>query len=128
MGTMRLEEVAFVRFKLLIIMMKACLEDCPMGKFRRDSLMNNVRSLRTLVFNRNPQDTIPSWMGGPLGRKTDPLFYARMELLFIMAEAMESGRPLGNYSRQAVARTLSEILRVVHVKPITGDAVSIGVA
>lgn len=120
MREMNGEEVLSVRFRLLLIMMKACLEECPMGNFRKAAIIRNARELERDLSSL-------ASLGPEAGRYGDPkpkpesirVFGERLKLFIVMAKSFAGGYPIGIFRRLAISNTLSAITQSVGIDDIT---------
>ncbi len=116
MREMNGEEILSMRFRLLIIMMKACLDECPMGSFRKVAILRNAQELERNLSSLNFLDPHAGQLGdlkpGPESVRT---FNDRLKLLIIMAKSFAGGYPIGAFRRLAIANTLSAITRAVGI-------------
>jgi hypothetical protein len=105
------------RLKLLIIMAKAYLNGCPLGKYRKQAIEENANQ----VFYHSLQ-----WISEPAALKNHALdtqthalsslepseenmFYKRVQLLAVMAKTIVSDRPMNNFRKKALADNLNKI-------------------
>jgi len=110
MREMELDDIFISRLQLLIIMSKAYLGGYPLGKNRVKSILENVEYVKTdaiglaedLGFFDKDED-----IGGGLG--FDRIFYQRVKLLAVMAEAFAKGHPLESQKREALEKNLNSI-------------------
>jgi len=105
------------RLKLLIIMAKAYLKRCPMGKFRKQAIIENARS----VFYHSLQAANETATIRDFDLKTqagidftgdiheEHLFHQRVQLLAVMATAMAEGRLFGHFREKALNDNLDRI-------------------
>ena len=109
-------DVLSVRFRLLIIMMKACLDDCPMGSFRRAAI---IRSSQALEKGRPSLLHAALWPGQFQDLQQTPdgvqVFDQRLKLLTTMAKAFAGGYPIGVFRKLAIKKTLLAITRAMGV-------------
>ncbi len=114
MREMNREEILTMRFRLLIIMMKACLDECPMGSFRKAAIIRNAqeleRNLSSLTYLDPQADPC-----GELKPRSESIrvFTDRLKLLIIMAKSFAGGYPIGVFRRLAIANTLSAITQAM---------------
>lgn len=109
---MDLDDIFIARLKLLIIMAKAYLEDCPLGQYRRKAILENAEHIEAesvelggLAANfRRPEKP---------GRTMafDHVFYQRVKLLAVILKAVANGHPMGLHRKKALAENLEIICR-----------------
>jgi len=130
MKSMSSEDIFSSRLKLLIIMAKAFLKDCPIGKYRKQAIIENSH----FVFY---QSLKLSSEIGPIKNddsRTQPgrastgelyeeyFFYQRTQLLAVMAKALAEGRLKGKARRKALQDNLDRICETLtfnfHIKDV----------
>ncbi len=122
-------DVLSLRLRLLIIMMKACLDECPMGNFRKAAIIKNSQELekglpslpRTGLWSAQVHDL----ESGPDGSH---IFGERMKLLLIMAKSFAGGYPIGVFRRLAISKTLSAITQTMGIDGEVRTTRSVNVA
>lgn len=124
---MHVEDILSIRRKLLIIMMKACLDDCPMGTRRKEAISNNARALEKAHF-RDQSTTGTVRLGGDfgLGEESGTVLFERFDLLIIMAKTFAGGYPIGRFRKLAITRNLSEVTRLMGVGMEVGEISCLG--
>lgn len=110
MKQMSQENVQLIRLKLLIIMMRAFHEDCPVGRFRKEAIGSNARRLEVHVLKHHPElrDLDQREDSGRYMSTTD-LFLQRVQLLILMAKSFISDCPIGPYRRASINNNLEAI-------------------
>ena len=111
------EDIFSSRLKLLIIMTKAYLTGCPIGKYRKQAIIENSRCVFYLslqlvnkMVSFRDQD-----LNGQAGLTfTDDInqeyiFYQRIQLLAVMAKALAEGRLKGYFRENALKENLNRI-------------------
>ena len=111
------EDIFSSRLKLLIIMTKAYLTGCPIGKYRKQAIIENSRCVFYLslqlvnkMVSFKDQD-----LNGQAGLTfTDDInqeyiFYQRIQLLAVMAKALAEGRLKGYFRENALKENLNRI-------------------
>ena len=107
---MDLDDIFSARLKLLIIMAKAYLEGCPLGKQRCQAMLENARHVESESID----------LGGLLAgyaydnpvsesMKLDHVFYQRVKLLAVMVKAIAKGFPMGEHRKSALQENLDMI-------------------
>jgi hypothetical protein len=124
MRAMSADDIFSSRLKLLIIMAKAYLRDCPLGDYRKKAIIENanhvfyhslhlVSEFSTLKDNGfEPQTEIVS------KKKTseEHLFHQRVQLLAIMAKALAQDRLRGQLRKKALIDNLNKICETLIFK------------
>jgi hypothetical protein len=122
-------DVLSLRFRLLIIMMKACLDECPMGNFRKAAIIKNSQELEKGLPSLLPTGLwsaqVHDLESGPDGSH---IFGERMKLLIVMAKAFAGGYPIGVFRRLAISKTLSAITQTMGIDGEVGTIRSVNVA
>ena len=111
------EDIFSSRLKLLIIMAKSYLTGCPIGKYRKQAIIENSR----LVFYHSLQlvNKMTSFKDQDLKVETgiaftddmheEYIFYQRIQLLAVMAKALAEGRLKGYFKEKALKENLNRI-------------------
>ncbi|MBW1726225.1 MAG: hypothetical protein JRF31_00115 [Deltaproteobacteria bacterium] len=124
MRAMSADDIFSSRLKLLIIMAKAYLRDCPLGTYRKKAVIENanhvfyhslhlVSESSTLKDNGSePQTEIVSQ------KKTseEHLFHQRVQLLAVMAKALAEDRLRGHFRKKALIDNLNQICETLIFK------------
>ncbi|MCG8633687.1 MAG: hypothetical protein MI863_07655 [Desulfobacterales bacterium] len=98
-----------MRLHLLIIMVKARLEGYPVGRFRKEAVLENASLLH--------QETLRIDIRLPGSKSSNHLLKERVKLLSVMATAMISDEyPLGVHRRAAVLDNIESIVATVFPK------------
>lgn len=114
MREMELDDIFISRLQLLIIMTKAYLNDFPLGTYRERSILENVEYLKTdadglvedLEFFGHDE------IAGE-GLNVDTVFYQRVKLLAVMAEAFAKGHPPEEQKQEALEKNLNAICETI---------------
>jgi hypothetical protein len=114
MREMELDDIFISRLQLLIIMSKAYLGGYPLGKNRVKSILENVEYVKTdaiglaedLEFFDKAED-----VNG--GLNFDRIFYQRVKLLAVMAEAFAKGHSLEPHKKEALEKNLNSICEAI---------------
>ena len=110
MREMELDDIFISRLQLLIIMSKAYLGGYPIGKNRTRSILENAEYVKTdavgLAEDLEFFDK-DKGLGGASG--FDRIFYQRVKLLAVMAEAFAKGHDLESPKREALEKNLNSI-------------------
>jgi hypothetical protein len=114
MREMELDDIFISRLQLLVIMSKAYLGNCPLGRNRVKSILENARFVKTDAIGLS-EDL--EWFGKDEGSSNglnfDRIFYQRVKLLAVMAEAFAKGRDLEPYKREALIKNLNSVCDVI---------------
>ena len=117
MRAMSEDDIFSSRLKLLIIMAKAYLRDCPLGNYRKKAIIENANhvfyhslhlvSESSIVKDNgfDPQADIVS-----KGKTSEEhLFHQRVQLLAVMAKALAEERLRGHFRKKALTDNLNKI-------------------
>lgn len=130
MRSMSSEDIFSSRLKLLIIMTKAYLKDCPIGKYRKQAILENARfvfyqslKLSSEIAAMKEDDAgIPAGTGASDGMDEAYTFHQRTQLLAVMAQAFVEGRLKGKYRKKALQDNLDSICKTLifkfHIKDV----------
>jgi len=130
MRAMSDDDIFLSRLKLLIIMARAYLKDCPIGKYRKSAIIENAhhvfyRSLimasKTALFK--DQDVKKHLSITSEGETEEEyVFHQRVQLLSVMAKALAENRLTGNFRKKALQDNLDRICETLlfsfHVKDV----------
>jgi hypothetical protein len=100
---MERKDLALMRLKLLLIMSMSYLEDCPMGVFRKNAVINNIQK-----FN----DELDNYWAGfekSLDMDSTHVFMQRTKLLMVMAKAFAKNLPVGFYRKEAMKNNVEKV-------------------
>lgn len=115
--SMSVGDIFSSRLKLLIIMTKAYLKRCPLGKYRKQAIIENARC----VFYDSLQmaDEMAAYRDRDLKTPTvidftgdvheERLFHKKVQLLAVMATALAEGRLMGHFREKALKENLDRI-------------------
>jgi len=130
MRAMSDDDIFLSRLKLLIIMAKAYLKDCPIGKYRKSAIIENAhnvfyRSLQLVsktAFFKNHDLITPSEMTSKGETEKEYVFHQRVQLLSVMAKALAEDRLTGNFRKKALQDNLDRICETLifnfHIKDV----------
>jgi hypothetical protein len=105
------------RLKLLIIMARAYLTGCPLGKYRKQAIVENANQVfyhslqwisESAAFKNHALDT-QTHAFSRLERSEENMFYKRVQLLAVMAKTIGSDRPMNKFRKKALADNLNKI-------------------
>ena len=117
MRTMSDDDIFLSRLKLLIIMARAYLKDCPIGKYRKSAIIENAHhvfyhSLKLVsneAFFKNNDLKTQSSITSEDEIKEEYVFHQRVQLLSVMAKALAEDRLTGNFRKKALKDNLDRI-------------------
>jgi hypothetical protein len=124
------DDIFLSRLKLLIIMARAYLKDCPIGKYRKSAIIENAhhvfyRSLKLIsdtVFARNQDLKAQSGVIAGVETEEEYVFHQRVQLLSVMAKALAEDRLTGNFRKKALQDNLDRICEALvfnfHIKDV----------
>ncbi|MFO7715189.1 hypothetical protein [Desulfosarcina sp.] len=106
---MDLDDIFISRLKLLIIMIRSCLEGYPMGVVRRMAVVSNAGYIAAESIDL--EELIPLGDKPPLkdGMNFDHIFYQRVKLMASMAKTIGKRYPMGEHRKMALADNLDII-------------------
>jgi hypothetical protein len=130
MKSMSNEDIFSLRLKLLVIMAKAYLKDCPIGKYRKQAIIENARfvfyqslklsSEMPAIKNDDPE-TQPGTASSD-DMHDEYIFNQRIQLLAVMAKALAEGRLKGQFRKNALQDNLNRICETLifnfHIKDV----------
>ncbi len=121
---MSVNDIFLSRLKLLIIMAKAYLRDCPLGNYRKKAIIENANHVfyhslhlvsESSILKDNgfePQADIVS-----KGKTSEEhLFHQRVQLLAVMAKALAEDRLRGHFRKKALTDNLNKICETLIFK------------
>ncbi len=124
MRAMSGDDIFSSRLKLLIIMAKAYLRDCPLGNYRKKAIIENANHVfyhslhlasEFSILKDNgfePQADIVS-----KGKTSEEhLFHQRVQLLAVMAKALAEDRLSGHFRKKALTDNLNKICETLIFK------------
>ncbi|MBW2604539.1 MAG: hypothetical protein JRE28_09530 [Deltaproteobacteria bacterium] len=128
MRAMSDNDIFLSRLKLLIIMARAYLKDCPIGKYRKPAIIENAHHVfyhslklvsETPVF-KNHDFKMPSGATSEGKTKEEFVFHQRVKLLSVMVKALAEDRLTGNFRIKALQDNLDKICETLlfnfHIK------------
>ena len=130
MRAMSDDDIFLSRLKLLIIMARAYLKDCPIGKYRKSAIIENAhhvfyRSLITAsktAFFKNQDFKQRLSITSEGETEEEYVFHQRVQLLSVMAKALAENRLTGNFRKKALQDNLDRICETLlfsfHVKDV----------
>jgi hypothetical protein len=124
------DDIFLSRLKLLIIMAKAYLKDCPIGKYRKSAIIENAHhvfyhSLKLVsetAFIKNHDLKKQSGTTSEVEKEEEYVFHQRVQLLSVMAKALAQDRLTGNFRKKALQDNLDRICETLifnfHIKDV----------
>ena len=110
MREMELDDIFLSRLQLLIIMSKSYLLGYPLGRRRVMSIVENAEYVKTDAIGLaedldffDPDEKAGAESG------FDRIFYQRVKLLAVMAEAFAKGHSLESHKKEALEKNLKSI-------------------
>ena len=100
---MERKDLILMRLKLLLIMSMSYLEDCPMGVFRKNAVINNIQKLNDEL------DNYRAGLGKSLDMDSKHVFMQRTKLLMVMAKAFAKNLPVGFYRKEAMKNNVEKM-------------------
>ncbi len=128
MKNMSGEDIFSSRLKLLIIMTKAYLKDCPIGEYRKQAIIENARSVfyqslklsSELSAITNDDSRTQSGKDSSGDMNDAYIFHQRTQLLAVMAQALAENRLKGQFRKKALQDNLNSICETLifnfHIK------------
>jgi len=128
--TMSDDDIFLSRLKLLIIMAKAFLKNCPIGKYRKSAIIENAHyvfyhSLKLVSkadFIKNHDSKKQSGTTSEALTSEEYVFHQRVQLLSVMGKALAEDRLTGNFRKKALKDNLDRICETLifdfHVKDV----------
>ncbi len=130
MRAMSDDDIFLSRLKLLIIMAKAYLKDCPIGKYRKSAIIENAHHVfyRSLIMASKiaffKDQDLKEHLSITSESKTEGeyVFHQRVQLLSVMAKALAENRLTGNFRKKALQDNLDRICETIifefHIKDV----------
>ncbi|MCW9096496.1 MAG: hypothetical protein OQJ93_03825 [Ignavibacteriaceae bacterium] len=124
------DDIFLSRLKLLIIMAKAFLRNCPIGKYRKSAIIENAHHVfyRSLImasktaFFKNQDFKKRLSITSEGETEEEYVFHQRVQLLSVMAKALAENRLTGNFRKKALQENLDKICETLlfsfHVKDV----------
>jgi hypothetical protein len=113
MRELRREDVFISRLKLLIVMSLAYLEECPLGEFRKESILHNANQVAREIVDWRGRNTNFRSDHERLGSVYDHIFFQRIKLLAVMAKAVAEDHPMGFHRLKAMEDNVNYVCRVM---------------
>ena len=124
MRAMSEDDVFSSRLKLLIIMAKAYLRDCPLGNYRKKAIIENANHVFYHSLHLVSESSILKDQGfeSPAdivsrGKTLEEhLFHQRVQLLAVIAKALAEDRLRGHFRKKALTDNLNKICETLIFK------------
>lgn len=124
MRAMSGDDIFSSRLKLLIIMAKAYLKDCPLGNYRKKAIIENANhvfyhSLHLVSESSILKDNCFEPQADIVfkGKTSEEhLFHQRVQLLAVMAKALAEDRLRGHFRKKALTDNLNKICETLIFK------------
>lgn len=124
MRAMSDDDVFSSRLKLLIIMAKAYLKDCPLGNYRKKAIIENANhvfyhSLHMVSESLNLKNNGFDFQADIVSKEKtseEHLFHQRVQLLAVMAKALAEDRLKGHFRKKALTDNLNKICEALIFK------------
>lgn len=114
MREMELDDIFLSRLHLLIIMTKSYLSGYPLGSFRERSILENAAFVKNDAEGLAEDIDFFGWEEiAQNGLRFEPVFYQRVKLLAVMAEAFAKGHALEAAKREALEKNLDRICETI---------------
>ena len=130
MRAMSDDDIFLSRLKLLIIMARAYLKDCPIGKYRKSAIIENAHHVfyhslklvsKTALFKNHDLKTQSGITSGD-ETEEEYVLHQRVQLLSVMAKALAEDRLTGNFRKKALQDNLDRICETLtfnfHIKDV----------
>jgi hypothetical protein len=117
MREMSNDDIFSSRLKLLIIMIKAYLKDCPLGNYRKQAIIENANqvfchSLQLVSESSSLKDHGIDVQTDIVSRETisaEHMFHQRVQLLSVMAKAIAENRSMSSFRKKSITDNLNKI-------------------
>ncbi len=122
MREMELDDIFLSRLQLLVIMTKAYLNKYPLGSFRERSIIENAEFVKVDAVGLAEDLDYFGWdENSQNGLKLEPVFYQRVKLLAVMAEAFAKGHSLEDHKQEALEKNLNRICEIITFSKTISD-------
>ncbi|MGB2929272.1 MAG: hypothetical protein WBB70_10195 [Desulfobacterales bacterium] len=124
MRAMSEDDVFSSRLKLLIIMAKAYLRNCPLGNYRKKAIIENANHVFYHSLHLVSESSIlkdngfehPADIVSKGKTSEEHLFHQRVQLLAVMAKALAEDRLRGHFRKKALTDNLNKICETLIFK------------
>ena len=122
MREMELDDIFISRLQLLIIMTKSYLNKYPLGSYRERSILENAEFVKTDAEGLAEDIVFFGWDENSFnGLNFEPVFYQRVKLLAVMAEAFAKGHSLEAHKQEALEKNLNTICETITFSKTISD-------
>lgn len=120
---MSTNDIFLARLKLLLISAKAYLADYPLGKFRKQAVVNNAKTiLQILAQGLSFEQRMRRINEGLDSMDIDYLLNERVKLLAFMAQAFAQDFPIGYHRRKVVENNVDYICDAMKFQNLAIDS------
>jgi hypothetical protein len=106
------EEIFLARLQLIVVMSKAYLEGFPIGKHRKQAIIENANSLFYTSLFAEHSEAGSDRLAGKDSIKTKQL-YEKVRLLSVMAKAFAEGRLIGEQKRKELQENINYVCETI---------------
>ena len=122
MREMELDDIFLSRLQLLVIMTKSYLSNYPLGSYRERSILENAEFVKVdAVGLAEDLEFFGLDENSPDGLDFTPVFYQRVKLLAVMAEAFAKGHSLEDHKQEALEKNLNTICETITFSKTVSD-------
>ena len=122
MREMRNDDILLLRLRLLVIMSKAYLEGCELGKYRKEAVIGNAKQIASISIRFGDYGMrFESDEESKSKTDFDHVFDQRVRLLAMMAKAFAGGYPMGHFRDKALKDNVDEICDAIRFSAQMGD-------
>lgn len=106
------ENIFLARLQLIVVMSKAYLEGFPIGKYRKQAIIENANSLFYLSLFAEHSEAGSDRPVVKDSIKTKQ-FYEKVRLLSVMAKAFAEGRLIGEQKRRELEKNIDYVCETI---------------
>jgi hypothetical protein len=122
MREMELDDIFISRLQLLIIMTKSYLNKYPLGGYRERSIIENAALVKADAEGMVEDiEFFGLDENSSTGLDFEPVFYQRVKLLAVMAEAFAKGHSLEDHKQDALKKNLNTICEAITFSKTISD-------
>lgn len=122
MREMELDDIFISRLQLLVIMTKSYLNKYPLGSYRERSILENAGFVKVDAEELAEDIVFFGWdENAQNGLNFEPVFYQRVKLLAVMAEAFAKGHSLEAHKQEALEKNLNTICEAITFSKTISD-------
>ncbi len=106
------ENFFLARLQLIVVMSKACLEGFPIGKYRKQAIIENANSLFYLSLFAEHSE---AGFDHPVVKDSikTKQFYEKVRLLSVMVKAFAEGRLIGEQKRRELQENIDYVCETI---------------